>query len=124
MRILSTIKTKLFPFAISILGLLLLISLTSSCSSNTPSDEIPPVAEDSKLINQNSRQSWRDYRELYLKKVEQSLYKEGGTTDVVIESIKANNAIITLDKEIFIIQSCQHGNREACAFIKSQSNRF
>jgi hypothetical protein len=109
---------------ISILGLALLVISITSCSSNTPTDEIPPVAEDSGLINRISRQNWRNNRERYLQSVEQNLYKEGGTTDVVIESFKTNNRIITIDKEIFLIQSCQHGNTEACAFINSRLNEF
>ncbi|MGB3638628.1 MAG: hypothetical protein WBA39_13790 [Rivularia sp. (in: cyanobacteria)] len=123
MRILSTIKTKLFPFAISILGLSLLISLTASCSSTTPSDEIPPVAKDIKFINPTSRQIWRDNRERYLKRVEKNLYEEEGISDLVIESIQEKNVPITIDKEIFLIQSCEHGNGKACSFIQSQSNK-
>ncbi|MEA5597910.1 hypothetical protein [Rivularia sp. UHCC 0363] len=102
----------------------MLISLTTSCSSTTPSDEIPPVAKDIKFISRTSREIWGNSRERYLKTVETNLYEEGGITDRVIESLKTNNRIMTIDKEIFLIQSCQHGNTEACAFITSQSTRF
>ncbi len=122
--IISIIKTKIIPFAISVLGLSLLVSLTTSCSSTTPSDEIPPVAEDITLINRTSQQIWRDNRKRYLTRVEKNLYAEEGISDIVIESIKEKSAVITIDQEIFLIQSCEHGNKKACTFIQSQSNKF
>ncbi len=107
---------------ISILGLALLVISITSCSSNTPTDEIPPVAEDSGLTNRISRQNWRNNRERYLKSVENNLYKQGATTQTIINSNQDKNSIITVDEEIFLIQSCQHGNTEACNFIDSQLN--
>ena len=121
--IISIIKTKIIPFAISILSVSLLIGLTTSCSSTTPSDEMPPVAEDIGLINRTSQQIWRDNSKRYLKRVEKNLYEEEGISNVVIESIKEKNGPITIDKEIFLIQSCEHGNGKACSFIQSQSNK-
>ncbi|MDY6901031.1 MAG: hypothetical protein SWZ49_23560 [Cyanobacteriota bacterium] len=122
MKTIFKIKTKILSFTISILGLALLVISITSCSSNTPTDEIPPVAEDSGLINRISRQNWRNNRESYLKSVETNLYEAGGITNTVIGTIKDKNDIITIDKEIFLIQSCQHENTEACSFIDSQLN--
>ena len=101
MRIISKIKTKFTTFAISIIGFSLLVGLTTSCSSTTPSDEIPPVAEDRRFINLISRQNWRDNRKLYLKSVEKSLYEEEGITKVIIDSNQGQNERITVDEEIF-----------------------
>ena len=123
-KIISINKTKILSFAISIVGLSLLVGLTTSCSSTTPSDEIPPIAEDIAFINRTSQKKWRDNRERYLKRVEKNLYEEEGISDLVIESIKEKNGTITIDKEIFLIQSCEHGNGKACSFIQSQSNRY
>lgn len=122
MKTISKIKTKILSSTISILGLALLVISITSCSSNTPTDEIPPVAEDSGLINRISGQNWRNNRERYLKSVETNLYERGGITNTVISSIKDKNEVITIDKEIFIIQSCQHENTEACNFIDSRLN--
>ena len=100
-RIISKIKTKFTTFAISIIGFSLLIGLTTGCSSTSPSDEIPPVAEDSRFINLISRQNWRDNRKFYLKSVEKSLYEEEGITKVIIDSNQGQNERITVDEEIF-----------------------
>lgn len=123
-RIISKIETRFIPFAISIIGFSLLIGLTTGCSSNTPSDELPPVAEDIQVINRTSQQMWRNSRERYLKNVEKNLYEEEGITKAIIQSNQGKASGITVDEEIFLIQSCQHQNREACAFIESQPNQF
>lgn len=123
MKNLSNLKIKILPFAISILGLSLLTISITSCSSNTPTDEMPPVAEDVKFINNNSRKIWRDNSERYLISVEKSLY-EGGITNLIIESNQGKASAMTVDKEIFLIQSCEYGNQQACEFIKSQPNQF
>jgi hypothetical protein len=123
-KIISKIKTKFTPFAISVIGFSLLIGLTTSCSSTTPSDEIPPVAEGSEITNQISQEKWRDNRKRYLKSVEQSLYEEEGITHAIIESNQGGSTTITVDEEVFLIQSCEHNNKEACEFLKSQPNQF
>ncbi len=124
MRIISKfkIKTKILPFTISIVGVSLLVSLTTSCSSTTPSDEILPVAEGNGIATPNSPEIWSDNREFYLKSVEKSLYKKEGITNSIIESNQGKNERITLDKTIFLIQSCEYGNQQACDFIRSQPN--
>ncbi|AFY55517.1 hypothetical protein Riv7116_3038 [Rivularia sp. PCC 7116] len=117
------IQKKLL-FSTSIIGSLLLISLITSCSSSTPSDEIPPVAEVSEFTNQISQIIRRDNREIYLNNVKKSLYKEGGITQSIIESNQRKNHVMTLDELIFLIQSCEYENKQACEFIKSRQNQF
>ena len=123
MKNLSNLKIKIFAFTISFLGLLLLPISVTSCSSNTPTDEIPPVAEDVRFINNNSRKIWRDNSERYLISVEKSLY-EGDITNLIIESNQGKASVLTVDEEIFLIQSCKYGNQQACEFIKSQPNQY
>ena len=123
MKNLPNLKIKIFPFTISFLGLLLLPISITSCSSNTPTDEIPPVAEDVRFINNNSRKNWRDNSERYLISVKESLY-EGDIANLIIESNQGKASVVTVDEEFFLIQSCEYGNQQACEFIKSQPNQF
>ena len=123
MKNLSNLKIKIFPFTISLLGLLLLPISITSCSSNTPTDEMPPIAEDVKFINNNSLKILHHNSERYLISVEKSLY-EGGITNSIIESNQGKARAMTVDEEIFLIQSCEYGNQQACEFIKSQPNQF
>ncbi|MEO1432727.1 MAG: hypothetical protein AAFV71_27395 [Cyanobacteria bacterium J06633_8] len=120
------IKTKLSS-TISIIGFSLLISLITSCSSITPSEEIPPVAEGSELTNLTdgtSRKIRRDNREGYLKNVKKSLYEEDGITKSIIELNQRKNHIMTLDEVIFLVQACEYGNKQACDLIKSREIQF
>ncbi|MBV6627813.1 MAG: hypothetical protein KI793_33635 [Rivularia sp. (in: Bacteria)] len=116
-----------FLFSISIVGLSLLMGLITSCSSDTPSDEIPPVAQGSELINftnRNSSKIWRDNKERYLKGVNKSLYKEGGITQSIIQLNQRKNHIMTVDELIFLLESCEYKNQQACEFIQSRQNQF
>jgi len=100
MKNVSNLKIKIFPFTISLLGLLLLPISITSCSSNTPTDEMPPVAGNVRFINNNSRKIWRDNSERYLISVKRSLY-EGDITNLIIESNQGKASVVTVDEEIF-----------------------